>query len=129
MDDRSSDAIGNTWLLLNQAYDAVYRVTSEKLRHIGISPEQARLLFALSRSSNPPTRIEISQILMRKPHTITALLNRMQSAGLISRIIDRENKKLVRVVVTPKGAEALRKVLRVQVERKMMVFLSSEEFH
>ena len=65
---------------------------------------------------------------MRKPHTVTALLNRMQSAGLISRIIDRENKKVVRVLMTPKGTEALKKVLRVQVERKMMVFLSSEEF-
>jgi len=65
---------------------------------------------------------------MRKPHTITALLQGMQRAGLIARIKDDRNKKLVRVVMTQKGKEAWKRVVQSELATELTASLSNEEF-
>jgi DNA-binding MarR family transcriptional regulator len=125
----SDDLVAKTWVLLNQVAHAAYGATSKRLRPLGVTPEQARVLLILSRSSSPPTRTEISRIVMRKPHTITALLNGMQKAGLIRRIKDDKNNKLVRIVMTQKGSEVFKQVLQTQLAMRLTSSLSSEEFY
>jgi DNA-binding MarR family transcriptional regulator len=122
------DILAKTWVLFHQTSDAVYRASSKRLRPAGVSLEQARVLFVLSRSSSPPTRTEISRVVMRKPHTITALLQGMQRAGLIARIKDDRNKKLVRVVMTQKGKEAWKRVVQSELATELTASLSNEEF-
>lgn len=123
----SDDIVARMWVLLNQAFNAAYTVTSKKLRPWGISSQQAHVLLVLSGSSSPPTCTEISRIVMRKPHTVTALLNGMQRAGLIKRIKDDHNQKLVRVVMTKKGKEMWKQIVQTQLAISMISFLSVEE--
>jgi DNA-binding MarR family transcriptional regulator len=125
----SDDITAKTWVLLNQAADAAYRATSKRLRAVGVSFEQARVLFILGASSSSPTRTELSRILMRKPHTVTDLLNGMQRAGLIRRIKDEGNHKLVRVVLTKKGREMRKQVSLAPMPIELTSFLSSRELH
>jgi DNA-binding MarR family transcriptional regulator len=129
-DDLASvDTVDEAWVLLNQAFDAAYRAASKKLQPIGVSPEQARLLVILGTSSYPPTCTEISRIVMRKPHTITALLNGMQRAGLIRRIKDERNQKLVRVVMTKKGREVRKQILQTHLSLELRSSMSRGEFY
>ena len=61
--------------------------------------------------------------------SITALLQGMERAGLIARIKDDRNKKLVRVVMTEKGKEAWKRVVQSELATELAAFLSSEEFY
>lgn len=128
-DPISDDIVAKTWVLFHQAPDAVYRVSSKRLRPAGVTLEQSRVLFVLSRSSSPPSRTEIGRILMRKPHTVTALLNGMQRAGLIRRIKDDENENLLRVVMTEKGRDAWKQILQSKLATILTSTLSKEEFY
>ena len=124
-----SDIITKAWVLFDQTSAVVYRAFSKRVRPTGVSLEQTRVLFALSRASSPLTRTEISRVVVRRPHTITALLQGMQRAGLIAKIRDDKNKKLVMVEMTQKGKEALKQVLQSQPAMELISSLSGEELH
>jgi DNA-binding MarR family transcriptional regulator len=66
---------------------------------------------------------------MRKPHTITALLNGMERAVLLRRIKDERNQKLLRVEMTEKGKEAWKRGVQSQLARELICSLDWEEFH
>jgi len=66
---------------------------------------------------------------MRKPQTITSLLHGMQKAGLIARIKDDRNKKLVRVVMTQKGKETWKQIVKSHLATELISSLTSEEFN
>ncbi len=125
----SDDIVAKMWTVFPKASDAACRAASKRLRPVGVTLQQARALLVLSRSSSPPTCTEISRILMRKPHTITALLNGMQRAGLIRRVKDDGNQKLERVVMTQKGKEVWKQVLQTQLSMEFTSFLSIGEFY
>jgi len=123
------DLLAKAWVLFHQTSAMVYRAFSKRVRPAGVSLEQTRVLFVVSRASSPLTRTEISRIVVRRPHTITALLQGMQRAGLIEKIKDDKNKKLVRAEMTKKGKEALKQVLQNQLAMELTSSLSSEEFY
>ena len=128
-DPVSDDIVAKAWVLLYQTSDAFYRASSKRLRPFGVSVERARVLLVLSRSSSPPTCSEISRVLMRKPHTITALVNGMQRAGLIRRIKDERNQKLVRVVMTEKGWDVWKESLQSELAMELGSSLSRGEYY
>jgi DNA-binding MarR family transcriptional regulator len=123
------DILAKAWVLFHQTSAVVFRAFSKRVRPAGVTLEQTRVLFVLSRASSPLTRTEISRIVVRRPHTITALLQGMQRAGLIEKIKDDRNKKLVKVVMTQKGKKALKQVLQSQLAMKLTSSLSSEELY
>ena len=128
-DPASLNAVARMWTTLLQASDAASKASTKMLRPLGVSLPQARVLLVLSRSSSPLTRTEISRIVMRRPHTITALLNGMQRGGLIRRIKDDRNQQLVRIVMTEKGREIWKQVLQTQLSLEFTSPLSIEQFH
>lgn len=130
MHDLVSDGyVGRAWTVILEASDAAARAVSKRLRPLGITLPQARVLLVLSNSASPPTRSEISQIVLRKPHTITALLNGMERAGLIKRIKGLENHQLVsRIVMTTKGRKLWEQVRQTQLSMELRSHLSIQEF-
>lgn len=72
----------------------------------GISPEQAGLLFTVQAMDNKATPAPLSRHLMRQPHTVSALGDRMAKRGLIRKARDLDRKNLVRVKITEKGKKA-----------------------
>jgi len=123
------DIVAKAWLLFDQTSAVVHRAFSKRVRPAGVSLEQTRVLFALSRASSPLTRTEISRVVVRRPHTITALLQGMERADLIAKIKDDENKKLVTVEMTKKGKQVLKQVLQNQLAIELISSLSSEEIY
>jgi DNA-binding MarR family transcriptional regulator len=121
--------LAKTWVLFDQTSYAVYRASSKRVQSAGVSLEQTRVLFVLSRASSPPTCADISRAVMRKRHTVTALLQGMERADLIARIKDDRNKKLVRVVMTQKGKEAWKRVVQTELATELTASLSSEEYY
>jgi DNA-binding MarR family transcriptional regulator len=125
----SDDIVARMWTVLHQASDAASRAAAKRFRPLGVSFQQVYVLLILARSASPPTGSEISRIVMRKPHTVTALLNGMQRAGLIKRVKDKGNQKLVRIVMTEKGKQVWEQVMQTPLSIEFTSFLSIREFH
>ncbi len=93
------------WVLLNQARDALAWVREKELQRVGLSKIQARVLFAINASATPVTPAVLSRRLLRKPHTMSALLTRMEKEGLIRKVNNLHRKNLIRIEATERGQE------------------------
>ena len=93
------------WVLLNQARDALGWVREKELNRVGLSRIQARVLYAINASTAPVTPAELSRRVLRKPHTMSALLARMEKEGLIRKANNLPRKNLIRIEATERGQE------------------------
>jgi DNA-binding MarR family transcriptional regulator len=98
-----SDADHDMWLLLTHTRYAVYRAREKELQRYGVSPEQVGVLFIIQALGNRATPSEISRYIMRQPHTVSALIERMETKGFVKRVHDLDKRNLVRVSMTEKG--------------------------
>jgi DNA-binding MarR family transcriptional regulator len=106
---------------------AIYRSREKELQRYGVSPEQVGVLFIVQALDNKATPSEISRYILRQPHTVSALIERMADKGLVKKVHDLDRKNLVRVSLTEKG----QKVYDISTKRgpihRIMNILSSEE--
>jgi len=123
----STDKDYTLWVLLAQAEDMVFKAGEKELRQYGISPEEAAVLFIVQTLGNKATPSEISRWLLRKPHTVSGILSRMEKRGLVTKNRDLDRKNLVRVRLTEKGEQAYHQSTRIDSIHKMMASLSEEE--
>jgi len=122
-----SDKVYNLWVLLQQAGDTMFRVREKELAEHGITPAETMALFVIQTAGENAMPIEISRWMLREPHTITGLLNRMENRGLITKSKDPHNKHLVRVSSTEKGKQAYYKSSGNKLIRNVISALSEEE--
>jgi DNA-binding MarR family transcriptional regulator len=123
----STDKDYNLWVLLRQTRDAMAKARERELEKYGISSIQAAVLFTIKAIGPEATPAEISRRLVREPHSVSGLLNRMQKQGLIKRVKDLPKRNMVRVVMTQKGEEAyLQSTKRLSMHETISV-LSDEE--
>jgi DNA-binding MarR family transcriptional regulator len=98
-----SDEEQDLWLLLTHTRYAIYRAREKELQRYGVSPEQVSVLFIVQALGNKATPSEISRYILRQPHTVSALIERMAEKGLVKKMHDLDKKNLVRVALTEKG--------------------------
>lgn len=91
------------WLLFTHARYAMFRAREKELQRYGVSPEQVGLLFVVQALGNKATPAALSRHILRQPHTVSALVDRMAKRGLVKKVKDLDRKNLVRVVMTEKG--------------------------
>jgi DNA-binding MarR family transcriptional regulator len=129
----SKDQYFNTWWLLHQARDVVFRVRSRELSQYSITTEQAAVLFIvkvlneLRRKSTPG---EISRWILREPNSVSKILTRMEKEGFINKINGLGKKKNeVHINLTGKGEQAYNRSLKRDSIREIMSCLTKEECH
>lgn len=76
----------------------------------GITGAQHQLLLAVRghHGEHPPTVGEVAEHLLLKPHSAVELVDRAVAAGLVQRVPDQADSRLVRVQLTRSGADRLR---------------------
>ena len=115
------------WALLSQAANALSRAADNELRPVGITMMQAAVLFFVKNAKAPATPAEISRWLFREPHTVSQLLMRMETQGLVKRTKDLEYKNMIRITLTEKGEEAYKQQTEMRAIGKILSSLSQEE--
>jgi MarR family transcriptional regulator, organic hydroperoxide resistance regulator len=100
------DEFLDLYFLFARARYLTFRAREKELRRYDLTPEQAQVLFTVQALDNQGTPAEISRRLVRQPHTISTLVNRMAKKGLVRKVKDLERKNMVRVVLTDMGREA-----------------------
>ena len=116
------------WVLLIQAKDTVFKAREKELRQYGISPEEAGVLFIVKALGNKAIPAEISRWLLRRPHTVSGILSRMEKKGLIRKTKDLDRKNLVRVTLTKKGRQAYYQSTKRESIHQIMSPPSEEEY-
>ena len=105
------------WALLSQVNDGMLRARDNELKQFDISTVQVAILDAVKNLGGSPTPSEISQWVFRRPHTVSAALDRMEKHGLVKLTRKTEGKRQVRVEMTPRGEE----VYRLQHRRRKVI--------
>jgi len=123
----SKDQDHALWYLIVYMRRSMYRAREKELFQLGLTPEQASVLFIVQGTGPRVTPADISRYLLREPHSVSGLLSRMEKDGLIKKVKDLERRNLVRVALTEKGEEALRQSSKRESIHRIMSGLSQEE--
>ena len=115
------------WMLLDQVATLILNARDQELSQYGTTAMQAGVLFVTTRVGKETTPAEISRWILRKPSSVTGILDRMERAGLIKRSKDLPRRNLVRITLTDKGQKAYKQSLKRDTIRRIMSTLSEEE--
>jgi DNA-binding MarR family transcriptional regulator len=113
--------------LFARARYLTFRAREKELQRYKLTPEQSQVLFVTGSLGNKATPAAISRLLLRQPHTVSAIVDRMASKGLLKKTKDLERKNMVRVVVTPKGQEAYKLSTKRGPIRRILGILNEKE--
>jgi DNA-binding MarR family transcriptional regulator len=115
------------------------RARNLELAKIGLNLVQAEVLYCLKVSDEPVTPMKLARMMHKQPHTVSALVHRMEDQGLVSTKKDLKRKNWLRVSLTRKGEEALKRwsnatevpdaLSCLSKKEKEMLFSISQKLH
>ena len=123
----TEDQDQDLWLLLTHTRYAMFRSREKELQRYGVSPEQVGLLFVVQALGNKATPAALARHIIRQPHTVSALVDRMARRGLVKKVKDLDRKNLVRVVMTEKGQKTYELSTKRGPIHRIISSLSEEE--
>lgn len=92
----------------------LHHVHKRNLSPVGITPAQSRLLRTVARSATPPRMADIAAALEVVPRAVTTLVDALEERGLVRRVPDQNNRRVVRIKVTEGGIAALKELRRAR---------------
>jgi DNA-binding MarR family transcriptional regulator len=125
IDDQDSSL--SLYLLIRKTSDLAFVSRSVELRRHSVTPMQAAVLDIIQNIGRKATPAEISRHLIRQPHSVSSLIDRMEADGLVRRVKDLDRKNLVRVKMTQKGKTVYSRLSERRTIHDMMADLSEEE--
>lgn len=114
--------------LLTTSQHSVFQYLNGKLSEYDVTPSQYGVLSCLWQREFATPK-QISEILCLETSTISGVLDRMQKKGLIDRVINRNDRREVRVVPTEKGKaleEPISKIIDEVNEEVLKCFTDEE---
>ena len=129
IDCTTGDQDYELWLLLRRAGQAVKRNRDRELSQYGLSSVQAGVLVVVEELGDKAIPAEISRHVLREAHSVSSLLTRMETQGLVKKVRDLDKANLVRISLTDRGRQALRQSGKRESIRRVMSVLSEKERH
>lgn len=114
--------------LLTTAQHAVFQYLNLKLSAYDITPSQYGVLSCLWQREFATSK-QISEILCLELSTISGVLDRMQKKNLVDRIVNKDDRREVRIYVTQKGKllqEPIQKIIE-EVNQEVLSGFSENE--
>src|SRR5437763_9837069 len=95
------------------------RWSDDQARAAGLTHVQHQLLVAIKGHPGgaPPTVGDLAGYLFMRPHSTVELIDRAEIAGLVERIPDPDDGRVVRVRLTATGERLVRELSRAHLER------------
>ena len=86
--------------------------SADQARASGLTPAQHQLLLAVKghRGALRPTVTEVAEHLQLRHHSTVELIDRAEAVGLVRRMTDSTDARLVRLLLTDKGEGKLREL-------------------
>lgn len=115
------------WVLLNQARDSVHKAREKELAQYGISSSQAAVMFISKMIDSEVTPSEISRWLLKEPHTVSAIISRMERQGLVKKVKGKGKNNSVNISLTKMGEEAYINSEKIQSIKDIISKLNADE--
>jgi DNA-binding MarR family transcriptional regulator len=115
------------WENIYLTCNTLQRARELELAQVGLTMAQAGALYFLSIAKEPLTPMKLSRIMHKQPHTISALVSRMEADGLLKTTKDLERKNWVRLSLTKKGKQAFDRQMTQKLARSVTSCLSKKE--
>ena len=106
--------------LLTVAQHEVFVVFSERLAEFGVTPGQYGILNCLWSQGSATTK-EIAQTLRLENSTVSGMLDKLQKRGLVTRVLDPNDRRSIRVEASEAGKAIREDVLRTVDELNQAV--------
>lgn len=117
-----------TWVSFLTAFRAVSRARYSELYRAGFHKLHAGLLHLLHSNGGSMTVSEIADIMCLADHSVTGLANRAEKLGLVRKIDDTDDRRLVHIAITEEGEQEYQRSLKHrQTIRRVMGALTAEE--
>lgn len=112
------DAVYARLLALRTGLRHFERWSAQQAKAAGLTPSQHQLLLAIRGhgGGRAPTIGEVADYLLLQHHSTVGLVDRAEAAGLVSRTRDDEDHRVVRLELTPSGAERLEALSALHLE-------------
>ena len=115
------------WWEMSVTSLVLQRAWEMELARVGLTVPQTLVLTIVQSSPEPITPMKLSKLMHREPHTISALLTRMEAQGLVKKERNLERGNWVRVSLTKKGKEAYERQAVARKVRNITTCLSRQE--
>ena len=117
-----------TSYLIRRVQLLVYTNLTECLRDYGLTPIQYMML-SLSRRGGEMSSADLARRFSIAPQSVNEMIAALQRKKLIARRTTRENRRILRISLTPEGKQLLRKCDQQvdRMERRMFAPLSRTE--
>ena len=95
------------------------RWSEDQARAAGLTHVQHQLLVAIKghHGDQPPTVGDLAGYLLLRPHSAVELVNRAEAAGLVNRIPDGGDGRVIRVRLTVEGDRVMQELTQAHLER------------
>jgi len=92
--------------------------SEQQANEVGLTGTQHQLLLAIRGHPDPqgPTVGDIANYLLLRHHSAVGLVDRAEDAGLVTRVPDRGDQRVVRCKLTALGARRVRQLSRLHLE-------------
>ena len=91
--------------------------SEEQARASGLTPAQHQLLLAIRGHGEPPSVGDVAAHLLLKHHSAVELVDRAERAGLVRRVPDPDDNRIVRLEVTRTGEDHLADLAAAHLEQ------------
>lgn len=81
--------------------------SGEQARKVGLTPTQHQLLLAVRGHGGPPSIGDVAEHLLLRHHSVVELVDRTVRAGLVERVVDEHDQRVVRLRLTEEGDDTL----------------------
>ncbi len=116
--DRLADEDYRRLLQLRTGLRRFLRWSEEQARLAGLTPAQHQLLLAVrGHGAGPgPTIGDVADSLLLRHHSAVELVQRAEAAGLVTRVHDQYDGRVVRLALSRRGRTALERLSQLHVE-------------
>ena len=124
------DMLHRFWGVFHRASDLTERYMDLLLlKEVGITYQQFLVLMVIQAIGSKANVGDIALQLDRTQNTISVLLERMKKDGLVRKIRNMSDRRIVRVAATEKGKESMKKATEIGwlVFQELLVPLTEEE--
>ena len=106
------------------------RWSEDQAQAAGLTHVQHQLLVAIKGhpGGNRPTIGDLAGYLLLRPHSTVELVDRAEAAGLVQRMRDADDGRVVRVRLTPEGDQIVQRLTRAHLERLHELAAVLDEF-
>jgi DNA-binding MarR family transcriptional regulator len=90
--------------------------SQEQTKTIGVTPAQYQLMLAIRGHGSPPSIGDIAGHLLLRHHSVVELIDRATRCGLVERVQDPVDHRVVRLQLTEHGHERLSALVAVHFD-------------